>query len=213
MLKVARLQIRFNSSTAASAAAVAAKTAEVRTRTVKTPVGIKAAIESLKPKATRLSMDGPVECALSGFSLLNSPQFNKGSAFSKEERESFDLTGLLPSQVNSLDEQVERAYRQFSYLKTPLAKNDFCTSMRLQNKVLYYELVRRHIREMLPIIYTPTEGDAIASYSDRFRKPEGCFLDINDPDGIDKRLSAYGEDKDIDYIVVSDGEGILGIGD
>lgn len=213
MLKVARLQIRFNSSTAASTAAVAAKTAEVRTRTVKTPVGIKAAIESLKPKATRLSMDGPVECALSGFSLLNSPQFNKGSAFSKEERESFDLTGLLPSQVNSLDEQVERAYRQFSYLKTPLAKNDFCTSMRLQNKVLYYELVRRHIREMLPIIYTPTEGDAIASYSDRFRKPEGCFLDINDPDGIDKRLSAYGEDKDIDYIVVSDGEGILGIGD
>ena len=114
MLKVARLQIRFNSSTAASAAAVAAKTAEVRTRTVKTPVGIKAAIESLKPKATRLSMDGPVECALSGFSLLNSPQFNKGSAFSKK-KESFDLTGLLPSQVNSLDEQVERAYRQFSY--------------------------------------------------------------------------------------------------
>ena len=78
-----------------------------------------------------------------------------------EERKSFKLNGLLPSQVNTLDEQVERAYRQFSYLKTPLAKNDFCTSMRLQNKVLYYELVRRNIREMLPIIYTPTEGDAL----------------------------------------------------
>lgn len=207
MLRLNRILIRFvSASTTASATA-----GEVRT--VKTPVGIKAAIESLKPKATRVSMDGPVECPLTDFALLNSPQFNKGSAFSMEERKSFKLNGLLPSQVNTLDEQVERAYRQFSYLKTPLAKNDFCTSMRLQNKVLYYELVRRNIREMLPIIYTPTEGDAIASYSDRFRKPEGCFLDINDLDNIDERLSAYGEDKDIDYIVMSDGEGILGIGD
>jgi len=85
--------------------------------------------------------------------------------------------------------------------------------MRMQNKVLYYELVRRHIREMLPIIYTPTEGDAIAAYSHRFRKPEGCFLDITDPDSIEERLAVFGEDKDIDYMVVSDGEGILGIGD
>lgn len=188
-------------------------TKSAHTHTIKTPVDIKAAIASLKPKYTRLSNDGPVECDLTGFQLLNSPIYNKGSAFTLAERKAFGLQGLLPSQVNSLDEQVERAYRQFSYLKTPLAKNDFCTSMRIQNKVLYYELVRRHIREMLPIIYTPTEGDAIASYSNRFRKPEGCFLDILDPDSIDERLSSFGEDKDIDYIVVSDGEGILGIGD
>ncbi|KAL6453018.1 MAE1 NAD-dependent malic enzyme [Candida maltosa Xu316] len=158
-------------------------------------------------------MDGPVECVLTGFALLNSPQFNKGSAFTEEERISFELVGLLPAKVNSLDEQVERSYQQFTYLKSPLAKNDFCTSMRLQNKVLYYELVRRHIREMLPIIYTPTEGDAIMNYSERFRKPEGCFLDINDPGSIDRRLASFGKDKDIDYIVMSDGEGILGIGD
>ncbi|ODV81880.1 mitochondrial malate dehydrogenase [Suhomyces tanzawaensis NRRL Y-17324] len=185
----------------------------IHTHTIKTPVGIKAALASLKPKTTRLSIEGPIECDLQGFQLLNSPIFNKGSAFNKEERSAFGLNGLLPAQINSLDEQVERAYAQFSYLKSPLAKNDFCTSMRIQNKVLYYELVRRHIREMLPIIYTPTEGDAIAAYSHRFRKPEGCFLDINDPESIDQRLAAYGEDKDIDYIVVSDGEGILGIGD
>lgn len=194
----------------------ATKTTEsdsIHTHTIKTPVGIKAAIAALKPKTTRLSIEGPIECDLRGFQLLNSPIYNKGSAFTIEERQAFGLTGLLPSQVNTLDEQVERAYQQFQYLKTPLAKNDFCTSMRIQNKVLYYELVRRHIREMLPIIYTPTEGDAIANYSHRFRKPEGCFLDINDPDSIDERLSAYGEDKDIDYIVMSDGEGILGIGD
>lgn len=185
----------------------------IHTHTIKTPVGISAAIASLKPKTTRLSIEGPIECDLHGFQLLNSPIFNKGSAFTVEERKAFGLSGLLPSKVNGLDEQVDRAYAQFQYLKTPLAKNDFCTSMRIQNKVLYYELVRRHIREMLPIIYTPTEGDAIAAYSHRFRKPEGCFLDITDPDSIDDRLAVYGTDKDIDYIVVSDGEGILGIGD
>ncbi|CUM65207.1 uncharacterized protein PRCAT00002836001 [Priceomyces carsonii] len=185
----------------------------ISTQTIKTPVGIKAAIAALKPKTTRLANDGPIECNLTGFSLLQSSLFNKGSAFTHEERKVFELVGLLPSRVNSLDEQVERAYQQFRYLKTPLARNDFCTSMRNQNKVLYYEMVRRHIREMLPIIYTPTEGDAIASYSERFRRPEGCYLDINHPDTIDERLSAYGENKDIDYIVMSDGEGILGIGD
>lgn len=181
--------------------------------TIKTPVGVKAAIAALKPKTTRLSIEGPIECDLHGFQLLNSPIFNKGSAFTQEERQAFNLSGLLPSKVNTLEEQVDRAYAQFQYLKTPLAKNDFLTSMRIQNKVLYYELVRSHIREMLPIIYTPTEGDAIAAYSHRFRKPEGCFLDITAPEEIDERLAAYGEDKDIDYIVLSDGEGILGIGD
>lgn len=185
----------------------------VHTHTIKTPVGIRAAIEALKPKTTRLSIEGAIECDLEGFQILNSPIFNKGLAFTRQEREAFKLEGLLPSQVNTLDEQVGRAYAQFSYLKTPLAKNDFLVSMRMQNKVLYYELVRKHIREMLPIIYTPTEGDAIAAYSHRFRKPEGCFLDITEPDSIGDRLAAYGQDKDIDYIVVSDGEGILGIGD
>ncbi|KAG7660806.1 MAE1 [[Candida] subhashii] len=210
MLKVSyRPQIRF----ARFASSVATKPTPIHTHTIKTPVDVRAAIASLKPKTTRLSIEGPIECDLEGFSLLNSPIFNKGSAFTLEERRAFSLNGLLPAQINTLDEQVERAYRQFCFLKTPLAKNDFLTSMRIQNKVLYYELVRRHIREMLPIIYTPTEGDAIAAYSHRFRKPEGCFLDITDPDSIDQRLSAYGEDKDIDYIVVSDGEGILGIGD
>lgn len=206
-------RIRTRSAFVRAARFHSSKLLSIHTHTIKTPVGVKAAIASLKPKTTRLSIEGPIECDLHGFQLLNSPIFNKGSAFTEEERKAFDLSGLLPSKVNTLDEQVERAYAQFQYLKTPLAKNDFCTSMRMQNKVLYYELVRRHIREMLPIIYTPTEGDAIAAYSHRFRKPEGCFLDITDPDSIELRLAVYGEDKDIDYVVVSDGEGILGIGD
>ncbi|QPG76489.1 NAD-dependent malic enzyme, mitochondrial [Brettanomyces nanus] len=165
------------------------------------------------PHATRLTTSGPIECDLSGFQLLNSSLFNKGSAFSLEERAAFDLSGLLPPVVNSLYEQAERAYMQLHFFRTPLAKSDFCTSMRVQNKVLYYKLVRDHIKELLPIVYTPTEGDAIIAYSSRFRKPEGCFLDINDPDGIDDRLRPFGRDKDIDYIVISDSEGILGIGD
>lgn len=186
-----------------------------RTITKRTPVGqeAEAIYKAHVPKATRLSVVGAIECDLHGFQLLNSPLFNKGSAFSQEERVAFGLEGLLPPQVNTLDEQVERAYKQLSFLKTPLAKNDFCTSMRQQNKVLFYELVRRHVRELLPIIYTPTEGDAIAAYLHRFRKPEGCFLDITDPYSVEKRLAAFGEDKDVDYIVVLDGEGILGIGD
>ncbi|SCU94848.1 LADA_0G11782g1_1 [Lachancea dasiensis] len=179
------------------------------------PVGsqAKAMLDDPVPRQTRLFVEGPIECPLEGFQLLNSPLFNKGSAFTLEERQAFGLEALLPPMVNTLDEQVERAYKQLCYLKTPLAKNDFMTSMRTQNKVLYFELVRRHIRELVPIIYTPTEGDAIAAYSHRFRRPEGVFLDITEPDSIERRLEAYGTSKDVDYIVVSDSEGILGIGD
>lgn len=177
----------------------------------KTPIGAEA--YDAPPKATRLSTTGAIECDLQGFQVLNSPLFNKGTAFTKEERVAFGLTGLLPPIVNTLEEQVERAYIQLHYMKTPLMQNDFCTSLRLQNKVLYYKLVQEHIRELLPIVYTPTEGDAIIAYSDRFRKPEGVFMDITDPEGIDKRLEPWGQDKDVDYIVISDSEGILGIGD
>ena len=177
------------------------------------PARTKSLTTKLKQRTTRLSVEGPIECSITGTVLLNNALYNKGTAFKPQEREEFNLKGLLPERVNSLDEQVERAYQQFRYLKTPLARNDFCTSMRRQNLVLYFALVGRNIKEMLPIIYTPTEGDAIMAYSERFRKPEGCFLDIKSPETIEERLSLFGSAEDIDYIVVSDGEGILGIGD
>ena len=177
------------------------------------PARTKSLTTKLKQRTTRLSVEGPIECSITGSVLLNNALYNKGTAFKPQEREEFNLKGLLPERVNSLDEQVERAYQQFRYLKTPLARNDFCTSMRRQNLVLYFALVGRNIKEMLPIIYTPTEGDAIMAYSERFRKPEGCFLDIKSPETIEERLSLFGSAEDIDYIVVSDGEGILGIGD
>ena len=159
------------------------------------------------------STSAPQECALTGSALLQTPYFNKGSAFTKEEREEFDLNGLLPHQVNSLQDQVARAYDQYNTHRTPLGKNTFMTSMKEQNHVLYYRLIQDHLKEMFPIIYTPTEGDAIADYSRLFRRPEGCYLNISEPDKIEDALDRSSWPEDIDIIACSDGEQILGIGD
>ena len=148
-----------------------------------------------------------------GQALMTTPYLNKGTAFTDAERKEFKLNGLLPSRVNSLDEQVQRAYDQYQDRSTAIGKNTFMTSMKEQNEVLYYRLIQDHLKEMFPIIYTPTEGDAIANYSRLFRRPEGCFLTIDRPDEIQEILNRFGEADDIDIIAVSDGEQILGIGD
>ncbi|OQE45083.1 hypothetical protein PENCOP_c002G02742 [Penicillium coprophilum] len=156
---------------------------------------------------------GPLTCPYKGTSLLKSSQFNKGSAFPEHERTKFKLHSLLPPNIQTLDEQVQRAYQQYESRADDLAKNTFLASMKAQNEVLYYKLVQTHLKEMFSVIYTPTEGDAIENYSRLFRKPEGCFLNINDQDHFDEYLAGFGTEEDIDYIVVSDGEEILGIGD
>ncbi|KAI9851576.1 MAG: NAD-dependent malic enzyme, mitochondrial [Thelocarpon superellum] len=162
-----------------------------------------------------LSTSGPEKCALTGAALLRSPYFNKGSAFPAEERRAFQLNGLLPANVQTLDEQVKRAYRQYSSRQDPLAKNTFMTSMKEQNQVLYYrastqpsrsQLIQDHLKEMFSVIYTPTEGDAIQNFSTLFRRPEGCFLNITEQDQIEGNLATFGDAEDIDYIVVTDGE-------
>ena len=160
-----------------------------------------------------LSTSGPQDCALTGTALLRTPYLNKGSAFTEQERNEFELHGILPSKVNSLQEQVSRAYDQYNTHQTALGKNTFMTSMKEQNEVLYYRLIQDHLKEMFPIIYTPTEGDAIADYSRLFRRPEGCFLNISEPDRIEEALDRYGPAEYIDIIACSDGEQILGIGD
>ncbi|TQW02357.1 malate dehydrogenase [Cordyceps javanica] len=158
---------------------------------------------------------GPLRCSLTGQLLLSLPQYNKGSAFPNDERKRFKLHGLLPPKVQTLEEQVDRAYQQYSSCGDDLAKNSFMASMKAQNEVLYYKgkLLQTHLKEMFSIIYTPTEGDAIQNYSRLYRKPEGCFLNIRDQDSLDECLAANGNAEDVDYIVVSDGEEILGIGD
>lgn len=93
-----------------------------------------------------------------GAALLQTPYLNKGSAFSKDEREDFQLHGLLPYKVNTLQEQVRRAYDQYNTHKTALGKNTFMAGMKEQNEVLYYRLLQDHLKEMFPIIYTPSEA-------------------------------------------------------
>src|ERR1700753_2795064 len=87
-----------------------------------------------------LSTSGPLDCALTGVALLRNPYFNKGSAFTEEEREAFSLHGLLPSNVQTLDEQIQRAYHQYSTRENDLAKNSFMSSLRIQNEVLFYRV-------------------------------------------------------------------------
>ncbi|KAH6657026.1 hypothetical protein BKA67DRAFT_635074 [Truncatella angustata] len=160
-----------------------------------------------------LSTSGPIDCAVSGSVLLNTPYFNRGSAHTAEERRTFELTGLLPARVQTLDDQVKRAYEQYSSQPDDLSKNDFLTSLKEQNLILYFRLLQDHMQEMFSVVYTPTEGEAIENFSRLFRRPEGCFLNIRDVDRVEHDLAQWGTADDIDYIVVSDGEEILGIGD
>ncbi|KAK5273435.1 NAD-dependent malic enzyme, mitochondrial [Exophiala xenobiotica] len=164
-----------------------------------------------------LANKGPLKVPLHGRLLLDNPFYNKGTAFTPQERLDLGLKGLLPTNIQTLEEQVDRAYQQYSTRADDLAKNTFMTSMAEQNSVLYFRLILEHLKEMFSIIYTPTEGDAIENYSRIFRRPDGCFLSIKHPDEVEERLAQFirpGEDDGgIDYIVVSDGEEILGIGD
>ncbi|KAH9893123.1 hypothetical protein F4778DRAFT_772700 [Xylariomycetidae sp. FL2044] len=160
-----------------------------------------------------LSTSGPIECAVSGTVLLNTPYFNRGSAHSAEERREFNLSGLLPASIQTLDQQAKRAYEQYASKHNDLEKNTFLTSLKDQNLVLYFKLLQDHMEEMFSVVYTPTEGDAIQNFSRLFRRPEGCYLNIDDMDRVPHDLSQWGKPEDIDYIVVSDGEEILGIGD
>jgi malate dehydrogenase (oxaloacetate-decarboxylating) len=95
--------------------------------------------------------------ALRGDAILTNPHWNKGTAFTLNERKQFGLIGRLPSQVNTLDQQCQRAHDQLASLDTPLRKNSFLQSLKEQNSVLFYQLLRRNLRELMPIIYTPTE--------------------------------------------------------
>ncbi|KAJ5819618.1 hypothetical protein N7474_005209 [Penicillium riverlandense] len=156
---------------------------------------------------------GPLKCPYEGSALLENTQFNKGSAFPAKERDAFKLHGLLPPNIQTLDEQVRRAYEQYGSRPDELSKNTFMASMKAQNEVLFYKLLQTHLKEMFSVIYTPTEGEAIQNYSRLFRKPEGCFLNIKDQDRIEENLAQFERTEDVDYIVVSDGEEILGIGD
>ncbi|KAJ3715861.1 hypothetical protein C8R42DRAFT_680589 [Lentinula raphanica] len=151
--------------------------------------------------------------ALRGEALLTHPRFNKGTAFTEKERHAFGLIGKLPYRVNSLDEQCQRAYDQLQSQTTDIGKNSFLQSMKDQNWVLFYTLLTRHLRELIPIIYTPTEAEAIANYSHLFRRSEGLYLTFPNRDSMEEDFLEATKGKNIDLFVSSDAEAILGIGD
>lgn len=161
-----------------------------------------------------VASNGSLETTLRGVEVLSTPLLNKGVAFTQEEREELGLKGLLPPAVLTLEEQARRAYEQFCSQPDDLLKNVYLTALHDRNEVLFYRILTDHLREMLPIVYTPTVGVAIQRYSHEYRKPRGVYLSINDPSGIEEafaNISATAEN--IDLVVVTDGEGILGIGD
>jgi malate dehydrogenase (oxaloacetate-decarboxylating) len=139
---------------------------------------------------------------------------NRGTAFTPEHRQMLGLQGLLPSGVSTLEGQLRRVYAQYRRQPDDLAKNVFLANMRDRNEVLSYRLLAEHLEEMLPIVYTPTVGKAIERFSHEYRRPRGVFLSVNHPEEVEESLRNYGlESEDVDLLVATDSEGILGIGD
>lgn len=154
------------------------------------------------------------ETQVRGRAVLADPRINKGTAFTTQERDELGLVGLLPPRVLTIDQQAGRAYRQYLDQPTDLAKNVFLTALHDRNEVLFFRLLGDHLPEMLPIVYTPTVGEAIQRYSHEYRRPRGVYLSVEDPDGVERALLAGGRGpEDIDLIIATDAEGILGIGD
>src|SRR5712671_4325221 len=120
-----------------------------------------------------------------GRALLRHPRFNRGTAFTAEERAALGLEGLLPSAVLSLDGQARRSYAQYRAQSDDLARNIFLASVRERNEVLFYKLLEDHLEELLPVVYTPVVAQAIEHYSTEFRRPDGVYLSVNDVDGVE----------------------------
>jgi malate dehydrogenase (oxaloacetate-decarboxylating) len=145
---------------------------------------------------------------------LNAPHVNKGTAFTLAERHALGLSGRLPSAVLTLEEQAARLWGQLQRLPDDLARNLLLAQMQNRNEVLYYKVLSDHLTELLPVVYDPTVGDAIEHYSDEYRGQHGIYLSIDRPEEIETALATLGlGPDDVDLIVCTDAEAILGIGD
>lgn len=154
----------------------------------------------------------PLYTHYAGPALLETPLLNKGSAFSREERAAFNLTGLLPPRYETIEEQAARAYMQYSSFEEPINKHIYLRVVQDNNETLFHRLLQNHLEEMLPIIYTPTVGDACERFSDIYRSARGLFISYSDRDQLDDVLRSATKKK-VKVIVVTDGERVLGLGD
>lgn len=154
----------------------------------------------------------PLYIRYAGPVLLETPLLNKGSAFSVEEKRAFNLEGLLPATIETIEEQAQRAYQQYSQFNNDLDKHIYLRNIQDTNETLYFRLITDHLEEMMPIIYTPTVGLACQKFSQIYRRKRGLFISYPDRDRIDDMLQNATK-QNVKVIVVTDSERILGLGD
>lgn len=154
----------------------------------------------------------PLYIAYAGPTLLETPLLNKGAAFTEKERRTFNLLGLLPPRYESIEEQVERAYMQYRSFDEPINKHIYLRAVQDNNETLFYRLLSEHLVEMLPIIYTPTVGDACEHFSDIYRSARGIFVSYEEREYMSDIMHSVTKDK-VKVIVVTDGQRVLGLGD
>lgn len=149
-----------------------------------------------------------------GFQILNDPFLNHGTAFTEDERRKYGLIGLLPPRVKTIDEQAAEMYALYQSKGSLIEKRHFLMEIFNHNRTLFFNLMVRHIDEFMPIVYDPVIAEAIERYNERFMQPQdAAYLTVDDPDTIEQRLQNAADQRDIRLIVVTDAEGILGIGD
>lgn len=151
---------------------------------------------------------------MTGYNVLRNPFLNKGTGFTIEEREALGLTGALPSRVQTIDEQADQAYHQFQSKDAPLEKRIFLMNLFNENVTLFYHLMDQHVSEFMPIVYDPVVAESIEKYNDIFTNPQNAaFLSVDRPEDIKQSLVNAAAGRDIKLVVVTDAEGILGMGD
>ena len=145
---------------------------------------------------------------------LSAPSLNRGVGFTHEERRRLGLTGRLPSAVLTLEQQVDRVWRQLQGMATDLGRNLLLEQLHYRHELLYFKVLTEHLPELMPVVYTPTVGEAIQRFSDEYRGQRGLFLSIDEGDEIPEAFETFGlGPDDVDLIVCTDAEAILGIGD
>ncbi|MGP5066630.1 NAD-dependent malic enzyme [Psychrobacter alimentarius] len=154
----------------------------------------------------------PLYIPFAGPALLETSLLNKGSAFSSEERDNFNLTGLLPHNIETIEEQSLRAYHQLRSFNNDMDKHIYLRNIQDTNETLFHHLVEQHIEEVMPLIYTPTVGQACEKFSQIYRRKRGLFISYPERHNIDDMLQNATKQK-VKVIVVTDGERILGLGD
>jgi malate dehydrogenase (oxaloacetate-decarboxylating) len=159
-----------------------------------------------------LTQEVTIETALCGQSLIENPLLNKGSAFSEEERREFGLLGLVPPHVSTTEEQLTRTYDSYRAKSTDLERYIYLVSLQDRNETLFYRLLQEHITEMMPVIYTPVVGEGCKRYSHIYRRPRGLYVQYEQRNNIGAILR-NAPNEEVDVIVVTDGERVLGLGD